>query len=183
MEEILKEIQSVYNKADCLYAQPQVEAALDQLAGEITAKLGTHNPLLLCCMIGGIIPCGCLLPRLSFPLQLDYIHATRYQGETEGGALRWLHKPVAPLRDRVVLVVDDILDEGHTLAAILEYCRGEGAIAYSAVLVDKLHNRKHSGSLADFVGLRADDRYLFGYGMDYKEYLRNIPGIYALKER
>jgi hypoxanthine phosphoribosyltransferase len=180
MRDILKEIQSVYSEANCLYAQPQVEAALDQLAREITAKLSTHNPLLLCCMIGGIIPCGCLLPRLSFPLQLDYIHVTRYQGEIEGGALRWLHKPMVSLRDRVVLVIDDILDEGHTLAAILEYCRGEGAIAYSAVLVDKLRDRKY-GSLADFVGLRADNRYLFGYGMDYKEYLRNIPGIYALK--
>jgi hypoxanthine phosphoribosyltransferase len=180
MGDILEHIQSVYNEADCLYTQPQVEAALDQLAREITAKLGAHNPLLLCCMIGGIIPCGCLLPRLDFPLQLDYIHVTRYQGATEGGTLRWLRKPIASLRERVVLVIDDILDEGHTLAAILEYCRGEGAIAYSAVLVDKLRDRKH-GSLADFVGLRTGNRYLFGYGMDYKEYLRNAPGIYAAK--
>jgi hypoxanthine phosphoribosyltransferase len=180
MGDILKEIKSVYTEADCLYTQPQVEAALDRLAGEITTRLSNHNPLLLCCMVGGIIPCGCLLPRLNFPLQLDYVHVTRYQGAIEGGPLRWLRKPMIPLRNRVVLVVDDILDEGHTLAAILEYCRGEGAIAYSAVLVDKLRDRKH-GSLADFVGLRTDNRYLFGYGMDYKEYLRNAPGIYAVK--
>lgn len=177
----LAEIQSVYSEADRLYSQPQVEAALDQMAGKITTKLGTQNPLLLCCMVGGVIPCGCLLPRLDFPLQLDYIHVTRYQGATEGGELRWLRKPVVPLRDRVVLVVDDILDEGHTLAAIMEYCREEGAIAYSAVLVDKLRDRKQ-GSAADFVGLETANRYLFGYGMDYKEYLRNAPGIYAVKE-
>lgn len=180
MRDILTEITSVYNQADCLYTQTQVEAALDQLAGKITRELGAHNPLLLCCMIGGIIPCGCLLPRLVFPLQLDYIHLTRYQGAIKGGDLCWRHKPTVPLRGRVVLVVDDILDEGHTLAAILEHCRQEGATPYSAVLVDKRHDRKH-GAVADFVGLYAEDRYLFGAGMDYKEYLRNAPGIYALK--
>lgn len=177
---ILEEIQAVYNEADCLYTRSQVEAALDRLAKEITIELSTRDPLLLCCMIGGIIPCGQLLPRLDFPLQLDYIHATRYQGATEGGPLRWLRKPRVSLRNRVVLVVDDILDEGHTLAAILEYCRGEGAITYSAVLIDKQRPRKQEVR-ADFVGLRTDNRYLFGYGLDYKEYLRNAPGIYALK--
>ncbi|QBQ55063.1 hypoxanthine-guanine phosphoribosyltransferase [Nitrosococcus wardiae] len=180
MGNILEEIQSVYSEADRLYTQTQVEAALDQLAEEITAKLSTQNPLLLCCMVGGIIPCGCLLPRLDFPLQLDYIHVTRYQGNTAGGTLRWLRKPIIPLQDRVVLVVDDILDEGHTLAAIMEYCRGAGATAYSAVLVDKVRDHKQ-GSPADFVGLKTGNRYLFGYGMDYKEYLRNAPGIYAVK--
>lgn len=181
MKDILEEITSIYAGADRLYTRDQVEVALDQLAEEITVKLRDHNPVLLCCLIGGIIPCGCLLPRLNFPLQLDYIHVTRYQGALAGGELCWRHKPAISLRDRVVLVVDDILDEGHTLAAILEYCRQEGATPYSAVLVDKLHNRKH-GELADFVGLKTDDRYLFGYGMDYKEYLRNAPGIYALKD-
>lgn len=180
MKDILEEITSVYSEADCLYTQAQVEAALDRLAREITLELHTHNPLLLCCMIGGIIPCGRLLPRLNFPLQLDYVHVTRYQGALEGGDLHWQHKPTVPLRGRVALVVDDILDEGYTLAAILEYCRQKGATPYSAVLVDKLHDRKH-GKSADFVGLKASDRYLFGYGMDYKEYLRNAPGIYAPK--
>lgn len=180
MGDSLEQIQLLYSEADRLYTQSQVEAALDRLAGEITAELSRHNPLLLCCMVGGMIPCGCLLPRLDFPLQLDYIHVTRYQGATEGGALHWLRKPRVSLRDRVVLIVDDILDEGHTLTAIREYCQGEGAKVYSAVLVDKRHGRKQ-GAPADFVGLETGDRYLFGYGMDYKEYLRNAPGIYAVK--
>jgi hypoxanthine phosphoribosyltransferase len=178
---ILEEVKAVYRAADCLYTPPQVEAALDQLAQEITVTLNSHNPLLLCCMVGGLVPCGCLLPRLDFPLQLDYVHVTRYRGGTRGGELVWYHKPAVPLHNRVVLLVDDILDEGHTLAALLEYCRSEGAAAYSAVLVDKIHTRKCNVK-ADFAGLRTEDRYLFGYGMDYKEYLRNAPGIYALKD-
>lgn len=181
MKDILKEIAAVYREADLLYTQTQVEAAYDRLAEQITKELNAHNPLVLCCMVGGIIPCGHLLPRLDFPLQLDYIHVTRYQGTIEGGRLCWRHRPTIPLRGRVVLVIDDILDEGYTLAALLEYCRQEGATPYSAVLVDKRHSRKQ-GELANFVGLRADDRYLFGSGMDYKEYLRNAPGIYALKK-
>ena len=80
-----------------------------------------------------------------------------------------------------VLVVDDILDEGLTLAAILAYCHEQGASAvYSAVLVEKLHKRRASGLAADFVGVQVEDRYVFGYGMDYHGYWRNVKGIYAV---
>jgi hypoxanthine phosphoribosyltransferase len=97
--------------------------------------------------------------------------------------LHWKALPQLPFLDRVVLVVDDILDEGHTLQAILNAIRAQGAReVFTAVLVDKQHDRKASPDLkADFVGLEAPDRYLFGYGMDYKEYWRNAAGIYAVK--
>lgn len=173
---------TVYAQADILYRAEEVGAALDRMAAGITEALKNANPLVLCVMTGGLIPAGKLLTRLDFPLQIDYLHATRYRGETRGGELHWIARPQASLRDRVVLVVDDILDEGLTLAAILEQCRAEGAKAvYSAVLVDKLHDRKAKGIKADFVGLEVVDRYIFGYGMDYKGYLRNAPGIFAVK--
>lgn len=170
-----------YRTAELLYSEQDVEAALDGMAGQITAQLADSNPLLLCVLTGGIIPTGKLTTRLDFPLQLDYLHATRYRGATRGGELNWIAHPSISLRDRVVLIIDDILDEGTTLAAIIEHCRDEGARhVYSAVLIDKRHDRKFHNIKADFTGLEVPDRYVFGYGMDYKDYLRNAPGIYAV---
>lgn len=175
-------IQTVADEADCLYTRAEVEAALDHMAREIHAKLAGELPLVLCVMTGGVIPAGHLLTRLDFPLEIDYIHATRYRKGTEGGQLQWLVRPHTSLEGRHILIIDDILDVGATLAAIVEDCKAQGAQAvYTAVLTDKRHQRKH-GIQADFVGLEVADRYVFGFGMDYKGYWRNLPGIYALKE-
>jgi len=139
------------------------------------------NPALLSKWTGAMIPATWLVQRLDFPLELDYVHATRYQGGTVGAELDWLVRPRAQLRGRCVLVVDDILDEGVTLAAIVEYCRAAGARAvYSCVLVQKRHERPRALHEADFTGLTVDDRYVFGCGMDYHGYLRNLPAIYAV---
>lgn len=169
-------------KAECCYTKAQIETAIDQMAAAITADLGGKNPLLLCVMTGGLIITGDLLLRLDFPLQYDYIHASRYAGKTRGSTLNWISKPHLPLKGRHVLIVDDILDEGITLKELIAYCEQEQvASARTAVLVSKLHERKHMDT-ADYVGLTVEDRYVFGYGMDYKGYLRNVPGIYAVNE-
>lgn len=179
---IPSKIKEVYEKASCLYTTKEVEAALDRMAINIDRELKDKNPILLCVMIGGLVPMGNLLPRLNFPLEVDYVHATRYRGETSGGEIHWKLKPSLNLNNRTVLVVDDILDGGITLAAILTEVRNMGASAvYSAVLVDKVHNRDSKGlQHADFVGLEVDNHFIFGYGMDYHEYLRNAPGIFVV---
>ena len=175
------EIRKVQLESDCLCDTDTLHRALDKMAEKIETDLKDANPLILCVMTGGIIPVGHLLTRLSFPLQLDYIHATRYRGETSGGRLSWLHKPEISLQDRTVLIVDDIFDEGITLEAISQYCAENGAReVYSAVLVNKLHDRKTQYQ-PDYVALEIEDRYLFGFGMDYKNYLRNLNAIHAVK--
>lgn len=174
--------QQVWDEADCLFDRQAVSDALDRMATEMRPELAGHNPLLLCVMNGALMTCSELLLRMDYPVEVNYIHATRYRGETMGSELHWLHEPEVSLEGRVVLVVDDILDEGPTLKAIMQYCRDKGAgRALSAVLVDKKHDHRAHGAKADFVGMEAPDRYLFGFGMDYKEYLRNAPGIYAVK--
>lgn len=177
----LEEIRKVRAEADCLHDAAEVEAALDRLASEITARHHDHVPLILCVMNGGLITTGGLLLRLDFPLEHDYLHATRYRGDTRGGELSWKAEPGIALKDRHVIVVDDILDEGYTLAAIVEHCQAQQPRSLeTAVLVEKLHDRKQ-GIRADYVGLQVEDRYLFGYGMDYKGYWRNARGIFAVK--
>lgn len=173
---------AVYRAAECLYDEATVRAAVNRLAGEVTAALGGHNPLLLCPMTGGVVLAGHLLPQLDFPLEFDYIHATRYAGALSGGELTWKVTPTAELAGRHVLIVDDVLDRGITLAALVDFCRREGAASvHTLVLVDKRCQRE-AAIEADFVGLATPDRYLFGWGMDYKGYLRNVPGIYAVTE-
>ena len=170
----------VFQQADCLFAEPQVEAALDNMAAAIKQKLSDTNPVVVCLMNGGVVPFGKLLTRLQFPLQVDYVHATRYGARITGGDLEWLAGPFVPARERTVLLVDDILDEGTTLAAIEARYRVDGAKrVFKAVLTRKDRPRKVAINV-DFVGLEIPDRYVFGYGMDYKSYLRNAPGIYAV---
>jgi hypoxanthine phosphoribosyltransferase len=178
---MLKEIQHIQATAELVYSEIQVEAALDSMAESINVKLADSNPLVLCVMNGGIIAAGKLLSRLTMLLNIDAINASRYQNQTAGGKLQWILKPGTPLFNRVILIIDDVLDEGITLAAIKDYCLKQGAKAvYCAVLVDKILDHDKPVQ-ADFVGLEVENRYLFGYGMDYKGYLRNAAGIFACK--
>jgi len=177
-----KEAAETLAAAQCCYNKAEVENAIDRMAKEITEQLGQLEPLLLCVMNGGLIITGDLLLRLDFALDYDYIHATRYAGKTRGSELNWISKPHKSIAGRHVLIIDDILDEGITLQELIAYCKAENvASVHTAVLVNKLHNRKTLAT-ADFIGLDVEDRYVFGYGMDYKGYLRNVPGIYAVDE-
>ncbi|HEB77811.1 MAG TPA: hypoxanthine-guanine phosphoribosyltransferase [Methylothermaceae bacterium] len=179
---VLNSIDRVRERAECLYPQAEVEAAISRLAAEIQADLSGTNPVVLCVLNGAIVVTGKLLPQLPFVLELDSVHVTRYRGETRGSELHWRHVPTTDLCGRHVLLVDDVLDEGITLAAIRDYCLEHGAREVRiAVLVDK-QLPVTKPCRADYVGLVCGDRYIFGYGMDYRGYLRNLPGIYALPE-
>lgn len=173
---------AVAGRAELLASGEEMERVLDQLAESITEALANKDPLVLCVMNGAVIAVGRLLPRLSFPLGLGYVHATRYLGATSGGSLQWLHRPAESVRGRHLLVVDDILDEGLTLDAIVKACREDGAASvHTAVLVEKERERTCDFE-ADFVGVRLPNRYLYGYGLDYKGYFRNADGVYAVAE-
>lgn len=173
---------AVFERAELLYRQEQIETALAGLAVEVTRVLKDVDPLIICVLNGGLVPLGRLLPQLHFPLQTDYIHASRYGDRLVGDELAWNAGPATSPRGRTVLLVDDILDEGTTLATLEQWLRHEGAQAvYKAVLVAK-HKAKPAATTADFVALEVPDRYVFGYGMDYEGYLRNLSGIYAAAE-
>jgi hypoxanthine phosphoribosyltransferase len=180
----LEEIIRAREDADCLASAVEVDTALERMASAITERLAKANPLIYVVMNGGLILAGHLLPRLPFPLEVAYLHATRYGDAVQGRHLDWRVRPTQDPRDRTVLVLDDILDEGHTLLAIIEHLKAEGAeVVLSAVLTHKRHDRKaYPGMRADFTGLDVADRFLFGCGMDYKGYWRNAPGIYAIKD-
>ena len=179
----LPEVETVWKEADCIWTEPQIERAIEQTSVLIEKDLAHLNPLVLVVMKGGLVFGARMLTRLRFPLEVDYIHATRYGAHTTGSELNWIVSPQHAVEGRHLLLVDDILDEGKTLHAIIECCEAQGAeTVSSAVLVDKRHDRK---ALPDFKAtytcLDVPDRYVFGYGMDYKGYLRNAAGVYAVK--
>ena len=168
--------------AEILFSAEEVSKAVSRVAQEITEKLGDTTPLLLCVMTGGVPFAADLMSQLDFPLEFDYLHVTRYGQETAGGALSWRSAPWTSVKDRTVIVLDDILDEGVTLAAIVDRVTELGAKAcYTAVATDK-QNGKQKPLKADFVALSVPDRFLFGYGMDVRGMWRNLPAIYAMKE-
>lgn len=181
---ITDKMQSVLKNAECLYSVTEINEALDRMAVEITDKLKDTNPLILCVMTGALIPTAHLATRLHFPLEMDYIHVTRYRGSSRGGDLHWLVEPRQSLKDRTVIVVDDIMDGGLTLSAIIDYCRqSKCKDVYTAVMVSKKRTREPGVNFEpDFVGVETEDRYLFGFGLDFEEYWRNVPGIYAAAE-
>lgn len=168
-------------EADLIVGAEDIQQALDRMAAEITARLAESNPLALSVMTGAVFLAGQLLPRLAFPLECDYIHATRYRNTTQGHGIDWVIEPRTPVAGRTVLVLDDILDEGITLAAIKARLLEQGAKeCLTAVLAVKDIGRPQPLA-ADFSGVRLPNRYVFGCGMDVKGAWRNLPAIHAVK--
>lgn len=180
--QIPKDFQKIYERATCVYPKTEVDAALDRMAQEMKVRLDGSNPVFLCVLLGGIVPLGNLLPRLDFQLEINYIHVSSYGLKNKIGELQWKAEPTIDISGRTVVIVDDILDTGTTLRAAIEYCAVKNAKdIYTAVLLDKQKPRKPGGvEKADFHALSIEDKFVFGYGLDYSEYLRNAPGIYTV---
>jgi hypoxanthine phosphoribosyltransferase len=171
----------ILREADLIVSAEAAQQALHRIAHEMTQQLSDRYPLILPVMGGAVVFTGQLLPLLNFPLDLDTLHVSRYGDATAGGALNWRDGPRANVRDRNVVVVDDILDEGNTLAAIRERVLALGATSFhSAVFADKAIGRAKPIK-ADFVGVSVPNRYVFGFGMDVHGLWRNLPAVYALK--
>jgi hypoxanthine phosphoribosyltransferase len=176
-----EEARRLLAEAELICPEAAIAAAIERLAAEITAAASDAYPLVLTVMGGGVVFAGQLLPKLLFPLECDYLHATRYGAAMGGGELHWLVEPRTPVAGRTVLVLDDILDEGITLAAIKERLLAQGAKAcLLAVLAEKDIGRPKPVA-ADFTGVRLPNRFVFGCGMDAKGAWRNLPAIYAVK--
>jgi hypoxanthine phosphoribosyltransferase len=168
--------------SDLVCGEGEIQAAIARLAAEIDARLRDAYPMALVVMGGAVVFAGQLLPRLRFPLDFDYVHATRYGTATAGGGIAWRVSPPEGVRGRVVLLLDDILDHGKTLGAIRDQLLDRGAAeVLSAVLVEK-ELSVAKPIRADFVGLRIADRFVFGCGMDAQGYWRNLPEIRAMRD-
>jgi len=170
------------SQSEVIYSPQQVANAIYGLAIQITQDLQDQTPLVVTVMNGGLYFAGQLLPKLGFPLEQDFVQATRYQGGVEGKEIHWVHPPSEKIKGRLVLLLDDILDAGITLAAVREQCLALGAAQVKIAVLTEKDLGQAKPIQADYVGLVVPNRYVFGCGMDVYGWWRNLPAIYALKD-
>ena len=176
-------LHDVLGTAQLVHGREALDGAIARMGKRIDDSLNGEPAVFLSVMHGGLIFAGQLALQIKTDLLFDYIHATRYRGELTGGELHWIKKPDVALTGRIVILADDILDEGYTLRAIRNYCLERGAKhVLIAVMCRKDHDRTAPGIHADFCGVDVPDKYVFGFGMDFHGQGRNLPGIYALQE-
>lgn len=172
---------ALLEQSEILFDETAITQAIRQMAERINQDFQHENPVLMCVMGGAVVFCGQLMPYLDFPLSFEYVHATRYQNKTRGQDIIWKNSPTELVKNRTVLLLDDILDEGWTLQAVRKACMEQGAKQVKiAVMVEKTL-QKDKPLQADYVGLRVPDQYIFGFGMDIYGWWRNLNCIRVLK--
>lgn len=168
--------------SDLIHDRATVERAISVMAKEISRDYRGQRPTVLTIMNGGLWFAARLSLELEFDAEFDYLHATRYRGDTRGSGLVWLREPNIDLRDKDIILLDDILDEGPTLREVRNWCEAKDARSVKlSVMCWKRHGRAVDGMEPDYFGLEVPDRYVYGYGMDYYEQGRNLPAVYALR--
>lgn len=183
LQQTLQEVEQLKAQGHMVYSKEQVQHSIAQVAAHMNASLAEKAPVFICVMNGALIFMGQLMTELTFPLQINYIHASRYHGEIEGKPqIDWIAKPAIALKNRTVVIVEDILDTGLTMQLIQDYCQEQNAREIlTATLIDKQRPRQVNNlEHCDFTGLTTGDKFLYGYGLDYKGFLRNEPGIFEV---
>lgn len=177
-------VEDIFKQAQCLFTADEVHQAVELMAEQINSAANGNPLTVMCVMNGGMVTTGLLLPLIKGPTRLGYVHVTRYNNNVSGtNNIHWQAPPSIDLEGQNILLVDDIFDEGLTLQALVQHCLSAGVEQVaSAVLVSKQHKRKPNDFCPNYIGLEVPDRYVFGMGMDYKGWLRNVPGIYAIGE-
>lgn len=178
---LLKEAIETRDQSSQLISRREIDEAMDRIATELRTAIGEEVPVFLCVMKGGLMFTAELMKRVQLPLQLDYVHVSRYRNETRGGSFQWHKKPATDLAGRLVVVIDDIFDEGYTMRELVKYCEDKGASKVLSVVLLKKNLQDVQVDIApDLVALEVSDRYLFGWGMDYKGFWRNLDDVYAV---
>jgi hypoxanthine phosphoribosyltransferase len=164
-----------------LYSSTEVDERIRRMAADIAGEIADLHPVVLAVMRGGAFTAVRLCGHFQFPYEFDYIDARRYGRNLSGGELTWRVRPDEALRGRTVLLVDDVLDRGVTVATAHRHLLEMGVVrCYVAVLVSKQVTHAGERLQPDFVAIQTGDEYLFGCGMDYKGYWRGLPALYAV---
>ena len=183
MEHKQEDLQQILDDSDLIYTQAEIATAVAQMAAATDQLLLGTRPIIITVMNGGMSLAADLSRMLKTYSRLDYLQVARYQDKTVGGQLHWHKQPQYALAGETVLLVDDIFDEGETLQELISYCKAQGAKqVFSAVLLYKHKQQRKHALIPDVIGLDVADRYVYGYGMDYQGYFRDLTDIYALRE-
>ncbi|MDO8567652.1 MAG: hypoxanthine phosphoribosyltransferase [Dehalococcoidales bacterium] len=165
-------------KPQVLFSQAQIKSAVSRMAAEITRDYYDKHPLLIGILKGSFVFMADLVRQLDFPLQVEFVRLSSYGqcAESSGkvrvpGGLRY------PVKDRHVLVVEDIIDTGLTITFLLDYLKKKKpASVRLCSLADKPSRRRVPVNI-DYLGFKVPNKFIVGYGIDYAEKFRNLPSI------
>ena len=180
-----KEARQLLADSEVLFTALEVNAGTSRIAAALNRDYADQHPLVLSVMGGAVVFSGQLLPQLNFPLDFDIVQASRYGDKTVGAQLKWRVAPQDNIVGRDVIILDDILDEGITLAAIVDLVKRTGAKSVACAVFcvkdygDEINAKKPLK--AEYVGIVVPNRFIYGYGMDVSGAWRNLPAIYAVK--
>jgi len=165
-----------------LFDEPTIHRRLDQIAAKISEDYRDRELTVIAVLNGSLVFMADLMRRIPLPLRLDCLSVASYHGKTETSG-EVIFNQVAPpeVRDRHVLILDDILDSGHTLAAIREKLKTARPRSIKVCVLLSKKKRRARAVDADYLGFEIEDEFVVGYGLDYDERYRNLPYIGVLR--
>jgi hypoxanthine phosphoribosyltransferase len=169
-------------KLHILFNRQEIEAAVSRLATEITRDYQDKHPLLIGVLKGSFMFMADLIRRLDFPLEVEFIGLSSYgKGSQTSGKIRVVQGLRSPIKDRNILVIEDIIDTGLTAAFLLDYLRKKKPASLKLCALTDKSSRRRVPVTIDYPGFTVPDKFLVGYGLDFDEKFRNLPDICFLE--
>lgn len=169
-------------KLALLFTRDEIEATVKRLAAEIRWDYCDKHPILIGVLKGSFMFMADLIRLLDFPLEVDFIWLSSYGGRKTSGRIKLVQGVQSKIKDRHVLVIEDIIDTGLTTAFVLDYLkRRRPASLRLCTLTEKPARRKVPVNI-DYLGLTVPNRFIVGYGIDWNERFRYLDSIYAIEE-
>lgn len=170
-------------KPQVLISGAKIESTVKRLAAEITRDYRDKTPILLGILKGSFIFLADLVRKLDFPLEVEFIRLSSYgSGQQTSGRVKVVQGLRLNVKGRHVVVVEDIVDTGITLAFLIEYLKKKKPASLRLCALTDKPSRRRVPVKIDYTGITVPDKFLVGYGIDCDEKYRNLPDICYLEE-
>lgn len=170
-------------KLRILYTRAEIEAKVDKLADKIRRDYLGKHPVLICVLKGSFMFTADLIRHLNFPLEVEFVQLSSYGGAKESsGKIKMVQDLQSPIQGRDVLVIEDIVDTGTTIAFLLDYLRDKKPASLKLCALTDKPSRRRVPVTIDYLGFTVPDKFLVGYGLDLDQKFRNLPDICVLED-
>jgi hypoxanthine phosphoribosyltransferase len=166
-----------------LLTQEQIDHGVQRMAEAISARYGSRPLTIVGVLTGSIVLLADLIRRLDMPLRVGLLQTRSYRGAATNPGELTINPDLFPeVKDRDLLLVDDIFDTGRTLATLVAELDRLGPRSLTTAVLLRKVGRQQVSLTPDFVALDIPDKFVVGYGLDYNDLYRNLPYVAALEE-